>query len=546
MDSMKKIPKINRNIILSIILLLGIAFSVVNIVMATAPDPGHNFTESSGNLTLGDLIYGSGADTAAALAGNITVTKKFLNQTGNGSVSAAPVWSILGTGDIPDISGTYSVKAGNTSLVTVGTIGTGTWNADVIADGKIASALTGKTYNGLTITANGTNVLNISAGKTLTVTGDATISGTPLSNPMNAVGDMIYGGTGGAATKLIGAAGFLKGGVLTVPAWSTINLAAAADVGTSILPVANGGTALSTFGGANTVLYTSAANTLTNVGASTVAGQFLQTTAAGGAPTWLTTLGVANGGTGNVNGTANIAGGTLGAIPYQSAANTTAILAANATANKVLMSGASAAPTWSTPTYPTTAGTSGNVLTSDGTNWTSTAPSVRSVYNQSVTTPAAGFAADTYLVGSSVAIPATGLRAGTRYHLLFQASKTAAGLATPILTIRFGTAGAIGDVSRCAMTWTAGTAATDTGTFEVWATFRTVGSGTSAVIQCTGQIRHGASITGFVNLVSPVVATTGGGFDSTVASSIVGTSVNGGTSAAWTITLVQAELTNLP
>lgn len=300
MDSIKKLPKINRNIILSAFLLLAIAFSVVTIVMAGAPDPGHLFTESSGNLILGDLIYGSGADTAAALAGNITVTKKFLNQTGNGSVSAAPVWSILAAGDIPDISGTYSAKAGNTSLVTVGTIGTGTWNADAIADGKIASALTGKTYNALTLTAAGTGftIAGGTVSKTLTVTGDATISGTPLADPMTTIGDIIIRNGSNITARLAGAAGFLKGGVSTAPAWSTINLAASADVGTSILPVANGGTALSTFGGANTVLYTSAANTLTNVAVSTVAGQFLQTTAAGGAPTWLTTLGVANGGTG--------------------------------------------------------------------------------------------------------------------------------------------------------------------------------------------------------------------------------------------------------
>ena len=41
------------------------------------------------------------------------------------------------------------------------------------------------------------------------------------------------------------------------------------------------------------------------------------------------------------------------------------------------------------------------------------------------------------------------------------------------------------------------------------------------------------------------ITTTGGGFDSTVANSYINMSVNGGTSAAWTITLVQAELTNL-
>jgi hypothetical protein len=44
-------------------------------------------------------------------------------------------------------------------------------------------------------------------------------------------------------------------------------------------------------------------------------------------------------------------------------------------AGQVLRSGGNAAnPAYSTATYPATAGTSGNVLTSDGTNWNSTAP----------------------------------------------------------------------------------------------------------------------------------------------------------------------------
>jgi hypothetical protein len=45
------------------------------------------------------------------------------------------------------------------------------------------------------------------------------------------------------------------------------------------------------------------------------------------------------------------------------------------TAGQVLQSGgAGADPLYSTATYPSTSGTSGNVLTSDGTNWTSSAP----------------------------------------------------------------------------------------------------------------------------------------------------------------------------
>lgn len=60
---------------------------------------------------LGDLIYGSAADTAAKLAGNTTTTKKFLTQTGDGADSAAPGWDTIASGDVPDLSGTYIAKA---------------------------------------------------------------------------------------------------------------------------------------------------------------------------------------------------------------------------------------------------------------------------------------------------------------------------------------------------------------------------------------------------------------------------------------------------
>jgi hypothetical protein len=40
----------------------------------------------------GDTLYASAANTLSKLTGNITTTKKYLSQTGNGAVSAAPTW----------------------------------------------------------------------------------------------------------------------------------------------------------------------------------------------------------------------------------------------------------------------------------------------------------------------------------------------------------------------------------------------------------------------------------------------------------------------
>lgn len=63
---------------------------------------------------------------------------------------------------------------------------------------------------------------------------------------------------------------------------------------------------------------------------------------------------------------------------------------ATAASGKVLQgAGVGVAPTFSTATYPSTAGTSGNVLTSNGTNWSSSAPTGGSFVFISQNTPSA-------------------------------------------------------------------------------------------------------------------------------------------------------------
>jgi hypothetical protein len=79
---------------------------------------------------------------------------------------------------------------------------------------------------------------------------------------------------------------------------------------------------------------------------------------------WTGQLGLTRGGT-NASLTAS-----NGGIVWSNATQFQ-ILSGTATAGQILRSGASAAPSWSTATYPATAGAVGNVLTSDGINFIS-------------------------------------------------------------------------------------------------------------------------------------------------------------------------------
>ena len=155
-----------------------------------------------------------------------------------------------------------------------------------------------------------------------------------------------------------------------------------------------------------------------------------------------------------------------------------------------------------------------------------------------------GFSSDTYLAGSSIAIPSgRPPTVGTIYRLRFDMTKTAAGTAQPTIIVRYGTAGAVGDTARATFTFAAGTAAADSGIFDVCVVFRTVGATATAAgwascahhLAATGLVSTGASGLG-------VIFATASSFDATVAGSVIGASFNGGSSFSGTNTVVHASL----
>jgi hypothetical protein len=208
-------------------------------------------------------------------------------------------------------------------------------------------------------------------------------------------------------------------------------------------------------------------------------------------------------------------------------------------------------------------GTQGDVLYHNGTSWTKLAAGTdgwflrsggaganpkwwpAAIYNQSTADHGAGFAADTYITGSSILVPSGALKVGTRYYCMARMTKTAAGTANPIVNIRFGTGESTSDTSRGTLTWTAGTAAIDDGILEIFMTVTT--SGASGVIRTVGRITHKLSVTGLTGTaaVSETEVATSGAFDQTVSNSYIGLSLNAGASAAWTLQMVQTKLENL-
>lgn len=173
----------------------------VKTILALASTDISDFTEAAQDAALGvmgntgriaftynDVGNSLTADIVAASIGNshlVTMAQSTIKGRAAGAGTGAPV--DLSTAQVKTLlsldlveNTALSTWGGSTNLVTVGTIGTGTWNATAIADGKIASALTGKTYNGLTLTslATGFSVAGGTSSKTLTVPNTASVSGT--------------------------------------------------------------------------------------------------------------------------------------------------------------------------------------------------------------------------------------------------------------------------------------------------------------------------------------------------------------------------------
>lgn len=163
------------------------------------------------------------------------------------------------------------------------------------------------------------------------------------------------------------------------------------------------------------------------------------------------------------------------------------------------------------------------------------------VYNTAVAAQGPGFASDTYVTNSNLLISGR-LKVGSRMQWRIHMSKTAASTAVPQGIIRAGTAGAIGDTARVTFTgWPAQTAVVDEGVLLIEAVVRTAGA--SGILQGNSGLQHSAAVAaGFGEMFDAI---TSAAFDMTVSGLQIGISLNGSTSAAWTITQMQAQAENL-
>lgn len=192
--------------------------------------------------SLGDMIYGNAIGAAVRRSGNTTTTKMFLSQTGDGTNSAAPVWSAITSSDVGAVptSRTLTINGTDYDLTA-----DRSWSVGTVTSVGLTSSTTGITIGSSPITTSGNITINIDTASS-SLTGllsstDWSTFNSKMNNPFTSLGDIVYSNAAGAPVRRAGNITTTKmflsqtgdGTSSAAPQWSAITSSDTGSVPTS-------------------------------------------------------------------------------------------------------------------------------------------------------------------------------------------------------------------------------------------------------------------------------------------------------------------------
>lgn len=187
--------------------------------------------------SLGDMVYSNAAGAPVRRSGNITTTKMFLSQTGDGTSSAAPQWSVVTASDVGGVPTSRTLTINGT---TYDLTADRSWSVGTVTSIGLTTSTTGVTIGSSPITSSGNITINIdTASSSLTgllTNTDWSTFNAKMNNPFTSLGDIVYSNAAGAPIRRAGNITTTKmflsqtgdGTSSAAPQWSTVT---AADTG---------------------------------------------------------------------------------------------------------------------------------------------------------------------------------------------------------------------------------------------------------------------------------------------------------------------------